>query len=233
MVWRACWKYAPRIAEYFTIRHARHRVHGVKTEARFPVRRACGALAALALVLTAVKVAPDALPFLFQQTKSTRADGQPVSSFAAPLGESSLSQNPRGSRDRHVIDPTAASAIVPVGRSHLVDLLHDPHRTGLQDLDVVMNLINRYRERFGGVPAGEDNAAMVRSLTGGNPSRIALLPPDDPSINSRGELADRWGTPFFFHLLSREALEIRSAGPDKEMYTTDDLVNTPVSARAE
>ena len=43
-------------------------------------------------------------------------------------------------------------------------------------------------------------------------------------VNARGELVDNWGTPFFFHSLSRTEMEIRSAGPDHKMWTGDDLV---------
>jgi hypothetical protein len=43
-------------------------------------------------------------------------------------------------------------------------------------------------------------------------------------INARGELVDYWGTPFFFHQLSGTEMEIRSAGPDRVMWTVDDLV---------
>ena len=96
----------------------------------------------------------------------------------------------------------------------------------------MLDLLAHFRERFGGVPAGEDNAAVVNALTGNNPARLAFLPPDDPAINARGELTDRWGTPFFFHLLSREAVEIRSAGPDGEMYTGDDLVKNPLMVKS-
>jgi len=37
-------------------------------------------------------------------------------------------------------------------------------------------------------------------------------------------LVDAWGTPFFFHQLSGHEMEIHSAGPDKIMWTADDLV---------
>jgi hypothetical protein len=43
-------------------------------------------------------------------------------------------------------------------------------------------------------------------------------------INGKGELVDYWGTPFFFHQLSGTEMEIHSAGPDKVMWTADDLV---------
>ena len=40
----------------------------------------------------------------------------------------------------------------------------------------------------------------------------------------RGELIDRWGTPFFFHQLSREFMQVRSAGPDRRHFTADDVL---------
>jgi hypothetical protein len=43
-------------------------------------------------------------------------------------------------------------------------------------------------------------------------------------INGRGELVDYWDTLFLFHQLSGTEMEIRSAGPDKIMWTADDLV---------
>ena len=39
-----------------------------------------------------------------------------------------------------------------------------------------------------------------------------------------GELVDAWGTPYFFHQISGSEMEIHSAGPDKIMWTSDDLV---------
>jgi hypothetical protein len=43
-------------------------------------------------------------------------------------------------------------------------------------------------------------------------------------INKHGELVDPWGTAYFFHQLSGKETEIRSAGPDKILWTADDLV---------
>ena len=37
-------------------------------------------------------------------------------------------------------------------------------------------------------------------------------------------ILDRWGAPYFFHQLSKNEMEIRSAGPDKAMWTNDDVV---------
>ena len=77
------------------------------------------------------------------------------------------------------------------------------------------------------VIAGPLVAAITAALTGKNPLNFQFIRRDHPAINARGELCDRWGTPFFFHALSGTRMELRSAGPDRQMYTDDDLVFTP------
>ena len=101
----------------------------------------------------------------------------------------------------------------------------------MQDLQVVLDLFAHYREKFGGLPSGEDNAQIVNALTGNNPLRLALIERAHPAINRSGELTDRWGTPFFFHLISRDALEIRSGGADRTLWSDDDLLIQSPSLR--
>ncbi len=81
-----------------------------------------------------------------------------------------------------------------------------------------------YRERFGSYPTGEDNPQMLRALMGANPERLPIFPREHPRLNSEGALLDAWGTPFHFHLLSSQHLEIISAGPDRDLFTEDDIV---------
>jgi len=38
---------------------------------------------------------------------------------------------------------------------------------------------------------------------------------------------DRWGMPFWFHPNTAHQVEIRSAGPDRQLFTDDDLVINP------
>jgi hypothetical protein len=47
--------------------------------------------------------------------------------------------------------------------------------------------------------------------------------PGAPYINAAGQFIDRWQTPLFFHAIDHRRLDIRSAGPDCEMWTADDL----------
>jgi hypothetical protein len=99
--------------------------------------------------------------------------------------------------------------------------------SGLRPLTVLENVravFRQYQLRFGANPVG-DNAEITASLNGRNPRQTVFLNPDDGlRLNEHGELVDNWGTPFFFHQLSRTEMEIHSAGPDRKMWSQDDLV---------
>ena len=84
--------------------------------------------------------------------------------------------------------------------------------------------INNYNSRFKENPVGT-NPEITAALNGDNPKQVKFINEESGlRINGRGELVDYWGTPFFFHQLSGTEMEIRSAGPDKKMWTADDLV---------
>ncbi len=68
--------------------------------------------------------------------------------------------------------------------------------------------------------ANEDWADLLR---GRNEAGEKFLPDQHVALNERGQLVDRWGTALFFHALGRGRYELRSAGRDKKMWTTDDL----------
>jgi hypothetical protein len=72
---------------------------------------------------------------------------------------------------------------------------------------------------------------LIALLVGENPLRVAPIPPGHPRIDPEGRLTDRWGTPFDIHPLASTAIEIRSAGPDREMHTEDDLHNLTSSGQ--
>ena len=93
--------------------------------------------------------------------------------------------------------------------------------TALENMRAVFR---QYTLRFGGNPVG-DNSEITAVLNGRNPRQAVFLNPDDGMrLNERGELVDSWGTPYFFHQLSRTEMEIHSAGPDRKLWTSDDLV---------
>lgn len=76
------------------------------------------------------------------------------------------------------------------------------------------------------LPMGE-NREVAAALLGNNPYRTRLLNPDSPWLNEAGELVDRWKTPLYFHPIDSNRVGVRSAGPDKKMWTEDDLTDGP------
>lgn len=91
-------------------------------------------------------------------------------------------------------------------------------------LENVSRAVRQYGEMFGGNPVGT-NPEITGQLSGDNPKHINFIDPQaGMRVNAAGELVDAWGTPYFFHQLSGTDMEIHSAGPDKIMWTSDDLV---------
>jgi hypothetical protein len=93
----------------------------------------------------------------------------------------------------------------------------DPARA----LEAVEQLLYFYRQGLGENPVGQ-NEDIVAAMLGENPKRAAYLAADSPAIKD-GRLIDPWGTPYWFHPVSRQRMEIRSAGPDRDLFTGDDL----------
>lgn len=68
------------------------------------------------------------------------------------------------------------------------------------------------------------NEDLVAALTDSAALGEAALPPDHPALRA-GRLIDRWGTPWQIHPRAADAIDVRSAGPDRRLYTPDDLTN--------
>lgn len=91
-------------------------------------------------------------------------------------------------------------------------------------LDNCRLVIRHYHDTFKENPVG-NNAEITAALTGQNPRQINFLREDAGlRLNDRGELLDGWGVPFFFHQVSADIMEIRSAGEDRKLWTYDDVV---------
>jgi hypothetical protein len=146
----------------------------------------------------------------------------------APIGRAFRAQGPHAKAP--AAPGEAASAATAAGqdvRSALADDLNSATGDIHSDLRLVNEIFIAYRGAVHtGNPVGE-NAEITAVLKGRNKLGYAFIPPDNPAINPKGELCDRWGTPFFFHQLSGEKMEIRSAGPDHRLWTADDEVLTP------
>ncbi len=139
-----------------------------------------------------------------------------------PIGQENPSPEPKPTGS-----PNAASVVEPAKPL--------PYQIGSADgppadiapqivLENTRRAIVNYGSTFGGNPVGT-NPEITAALNGQNPKQIKFIDAEAGlRVNGKGELVDPWGTPFFFHQLSATDMEVRSAGPDKVMWTADDLV---------
>lgn len=94
-----------------------------------------------------------------------------------------------------------------------------------QDLTLVSHLL----ENFALLVKGDDplplgaNEEIADALRGRNRTQLRFVPETSPIFNAQGQIVDRWGTPLYFHAVSHDRVDIRSAGPDKVMWTPDDV----------
>ncbi len=166
---------------------------------------------ATAFIITWMMTAGDDLnfgPLPQKQTKSppaaSTASGGNAPAFAAPKP------------DPRRIDPEIQK---------LADRLVEQTQTPLNDLETVGEFVDLYRKSFSNLPVGS-NEDLTAIITGQNPKRGVLFPPDSPMI-VKGQLVDRWGTPYWLHPSTGSSLEVRSAGPDKNLFTADDVMINP------
>lgn len=163
-----------------------------------------------------------------RRTTPAAAPGAPVAATTAPVASRSAD-----------LPATPSAAAIPAAEIPIADAtayseLNDERRPPLNDLRIVSGLLQNYQSslKSAAVPPLGFNEEIVRALTGANPLGVAFLPSSHRSINAAGLWCDRWGTPYQFHPLSAELMEVRSAGADRRLYTADDLVLSPRSENA-
>ncbi len=117
--------------------------------------------------------------------------------------------------------PTATAPTVPRPSAPGGNAADIPPEEIAIDVDKVTLSLRDFRTIMGENPTGT-NAEIAKALNGGNPKQARLLQ-QGLAQNADGELVDRWGTPYFFHQLSKDQMQIRSAGPDRQMWTDDDI----------
>ncbi len=157
---------------------------------------------------------PEALPVPLDPVLSSPAQDPTPFAVPAPLRKTASKPRPRD-----LTNPLVPSSIPGVTPPSGPDT--DP-ATGI-DFDKISAMLRDYRTLFGENPVGT-NAEIMQSIMGENPRGAMLGPPEGQSLNENKELLDRWGTPIFFHQLSADLMELRSAGPDRALWTDDDLV---------
>lgn len=138
-----------------------------------------------------------------------------------PAISTSTSGQPARTVDSTPSAPRGAQTAAAMGQV-TPSYLNPPPREHQEDIENVQAMLRNYRTVLGENPVGT-NAEIMRAVRGGNPKQINVGPPDGQQMNEKGELIDHWGTPYFFHQLSKDVMEIRSAGPDHIMWTEDDV----------
>ena len=117
---------------------------------------------------------------------------------------------------------TATAATTPTIADAPVNALPVPAEVR-DELDNVQFAVRDFRTTVGENPIG-NNVEITKALLGDNLKQVKIPIPTGSSVNGEGELCDRWGTPYFFHQLSAKAMEVRSAGPDRTLWSDDDVV---------
>lgn len=137
-----------------------------------------------------------------------------VTATVAP--DDSIAPDPLPSPTPRTVPPPARAEPVP-------ETTESATLPALTVLENMRTCIRQYAAAFGENPIGT-NPEITSALAGQNARQIKFLKLDGNRVNGKGELVDTWGTPYFFHQISGHEMEIRCAGPDRLMYTADDLV---------
>lgn len=123
----------------------------------------------------------------------------------------------------------ATSSTNPLpGEALLVDFA-SPDTPPIDDLRSLHHVLSGYfsvvksHEKF---PIG-GNEDLAAALRGENANQQPFLPRDHSIFGPDGRLVDRWSSPIFVHPLAEREIELRSAGPDRQLFTPDDLILSP------
>ncbi|MDB6119296.1 MAG: hypothetical protein JWO08_3077 [Verrucomicrobiaceae bacterium] len=176
-----------------------------------------GVVAALlcAIIITAIMMWPVATPPPATPVKA------PAVTRIAPKPTTPIFVQPPAAPPSPIRDPMAIDPMI----QGLADELASKEQPPTRDLEIVNEFVTLYSRAFQGNPIGM-NEDITAVLTGHNPRKGILFPPNNPMIVN-GQLVDHWGTPYWFHPSSSTRMEIRSAGPDKNLFTADDVVINP------
>jgi hypothetical protein len=88
--------------------------------------------------------------------------------------------------------------------------------------------LNHYETVFQQFPTN-NNAALVKQMTGENPQQLLFINLSATSTNQDGQLIDIWNTPYKFMFNSTNSFTITSAGENRTFGDTDDVIFNSVS----
>lgn len=119
----------------------------------------------------------------------------------------------------HVDAPTPGAAAVtaaPAPDPQLAEASNEVLRLRAALGNFLLAVKDPYRPPLG------DNRDIAAALAGRNRLGLIFVPTNDPALRD-GQLVDRWGTPYWFHPRAPDAIDVASAGPDRTLFTADDL----------
>jgi hypothetical protein len=126
----------------------------------------------------------------------------------------------------NILSPLAIAPSPAIGDVILAEY-GKPSTTIQQDLQAMQQLLINFRtlvKHPDALPLGA-NLEIAAALRGqGRHNREVFLNHRLSLFNTAGELLDRWGTPLFFHAEARDKISVRTAGPDRELWTDDDVI---------
>jgi hypothetical protein len=116
---------------------------------------------------------------------------------------------------------TQVSAPPPVTQPSSTPPLQDAASSEVQRLHLALgNFLLAVKDPYR--PPLGDNRDIARALAGGNRRGLVLVPTNDSAFRD-GQLVDPWGTPYWFHPRTPDAIDVVSAGPDRKLFTGDDI----------
>ena len=123
----------------------------------------------------------------------------------------------------------AAAFAQPLPGEIILTGFADPALPPAQDLTLLHRCLDTFLLAAKGMKEAplSANGEIAAALRGEARVKTVFLPRSHPIFHADGQLADRWGTPFFFHAGRGGVPGIRSAGPDKILWTADDLHREP------
>ena len=176
------------------------------------------ALIAAALVAALLRFVSGPAAPAPQNVETVNASPPAIVAIPEPAQESDPPPAPVSSAEAERPDPRKAG-------SPLAANLNAPASDAQHDVEALQGMLRQYLRllhRRQGLPIGNDSD-LARVLTGHNPMKLVILPSPHPALSPDGRLRDRWGTPYFIHPRGNMAFEIRSAGPDRKLWTPDDV----------
>jgi hypothetical protein len=91
-----------------------------------------------------------------------------------------------------------------------------------REINGIVGSIRDYYSVLHEYPVGT-NADVARALLGQNREKKLFLGWRPHKISSSGALKDHWGTEFYIRVEDSGKVIVRSAGPDRQMWTEDDV----------